>query len=323
MFLDCWLDRPSNLHQYLSIDSVSKCDYIFISHAHFDHLPGADRLAKRTGAIIIGNGEAINVMRAAGVPDAQLLPVSGGERIPLFTAAQRSEAIETAKAQPPSFPPSGPPQPDASLSPITVHAWPALHCLAPDGDHMNFPEILDTATVFTGAASHACTIDITRAMTYGLGGLIAMPSPPPQLPEDMKIFIDYMKNRERNRCSYFDGGQIMYNFLLGTKTLLWSAHLGGYEGVLRDLQPQPDVAILAIAGRPNLNGRPFMGSAAQFAVDKVKWIGEPKEVIWCLHDEGALNPKFIDTRAATKMVEQETKTKIRDLEHAKVYKIFT
>lgn len=36
IFLDTWLDRPSCLDQYLSIEDVTEADYIFISHAHFD-----------------------------------------------------------------------------------------------------------------------------------------------------------------------------------------------------------------------------------------------------------------------------------------------
>ena len=102
-------------------------------------LPGADRLAKATGAIIVANGEAISVMRIAGVPESQLMAVAGGERIPIFTAAQRCEAIECAEkaavtAGPPGPPghgqrrgPPGPPMPDPETAPITVHAWPSLH----------------------------------------------------------------------------------------------------------------------------------------------------------------------------------------------------
>src|SRR5690349_10219551 len=84
IFLDAWLERPASIPSYIRIEDVNEADYILISHAHFDHLPGADKVAKRTGAIIIGNGEAINVMRGAGIPETQLLAVAGGERIPLF-----------------------------------------------------------------------------------------------------------------------------------------------------------------------------------------------------------------------------------------------
>ncbi|KAF4626549.1 hypothetical protein G7Y89_g11614 [Cudoniella acicularis] len=327
IFLDSWLDRPSNLPQYLSVDQVEECDYIFISHAHFDHLPGADRLAKRTGAIIVGNGEVISVMRAAGVPEQQLMAASGGERIPLFTAAQwrdaRTQATSAAKSPPgpPSGPP-GPPTPDPSLAVMAVHVWPSLHCLMPSGDHRSFPETIDTGTVYTGSATYACTMDITRALTYGLGNLAKLPKLPPQMPEDMQKFISYLKDTEANKCSFFDGGQLMYNFVGGSKTVLWSGHLGGYSGVLKEIRPQPDIAILGIAGRGNLNGRPYVGSSAQFATEEIKWLGEPGKVIWCLHDQGLLNPKYIDTRAATEMVHRETRSRVVDLKHAEVYKLF-
>ncbi|KAF6784892.1 hypothetical protein CMUS01_16588, partial [Colletotrichum musicola] len=72
IFLDTWLDRPSVLPKHLAVDDVTEADYIFISHAHFDHLPGADRIAKKTGATVIANGEAITLLRSAGVHESQL-----------------------------------------------------------------------------------------------------------------------------------------------------------------------------------------------------------------------------------------------------------
>ncbi|KAF4627833.1 hypothetical protein G7Y89_g10318 [Cudoniella acicularis] len=177
------------------------------------HLPGAGRLARRTSATIVANGEAINVMRAAGVPDTQFTAVAGGER-PLKP---------------------GPPQPDAALAPITVHTWPSLHCLMPAEDHKNFLETLDITTVYVGSNKAAFA-----AATYAGG------------------FKDLYKVR-RLYC--------------GTVILV---------------------------GRGNLNGRPFDGNAAQFATKAAKWLGEPEKVIWCLHDKGALNPKYIDTKAASK-----------------------
>ena len=263
-------------------------------------------------------------MREAGVPDAQLVAVSGGERIPLFTSEQRQDAIAKApppRPGPPQGPP-GPPRPDASEAQFWVHPWPSLHALMPTGDHRSFPETIDTGTVYTGAAVDACTIDITRGMQYGLGAMIGMPQLPPQMPADMRTFIEFMRDRAANKYSFFDGGQIMFNFLIGSKTLLWSAHLGGYEGILKELEPKPDVAVLAIAGRANHNGRPFDGSSAQYAKMKVGWLGMPKKVIWCLHDEGLIKPKFTDTKAATDAINNETGSKVWALEPATLYKVF-
>jgi hypothetical protein len=287
-------------------------------------LPGADRLAKKCGAIIVGNCEAINVMRSAGVPEEQLLPVSGGERIPLFTAAQRREAVEKAKAEP-AGPPRGrpgPPQPDASTAPITVHSWPSLHCLMPAGNHQTFPDILDSGTVYTGDVGHTCTLDINRGLHFGLGGLLKLPELPAAMPDVMKTFVGYLQDRDAHRYSFYDGGQIMYNILIGSKVLLYHGHLGAYQGIMESLSPRPDFAIMGIAGRGNLNGRPFEGSAAEFAVRQIKWVGEPPQIAWCLHDQGPLKPFSIDTRAATELVHKETSTQVVELEHAKIFKPF-
>jgi hypothetical protein len=265
-------------------------------------------------------------MRDVGVPEDQLLPVAGGERIPLFTKAIRDEARQEIpkstndnKTGHPS-PAPGPLQPDASEAAISVQVWPSLHCLMP-GDPGNHPEVIDTATVYNGAASeYSCTIDITMGMRYGL---IAATNAPPErftgAPPDFKSFVEYMRDTEKNVFSSFDGGQLAFNFLIGESTLLWISHLGGYEGVLKAIRPRPDVVIMGIAGRGNVDGRPYNGSAAQCATNMIRWLGEPSKVIWCLQDEAPIKPKRIDTAAATKMVEESTRSRILELEHAKEF----
>ena len=57
--------------------------------------------------------------------------------------------------------------------------------------------------------------------------------------------------------------------------------------------------------------------AAVFAVKEIQWLHEPAKIIWCLHDEGPLNPKRIDVNAATHHVEQNTKSKVVEMEHMK------
>ncbi|KAK8104411.1 uncharacterized protein PG998_011444 [Apiospora kogelbergensis] len=318
IFLDTWLDKPDVMPSYLAADEVTEADYIFISHAHFDHLPGADRIALKTGAIVIANCEAINCLRNAGVPEAQLFPVQGGERIPLFTRAVRDQAQADESMRKPGFP-GAPPLPADRLAALSVHVWPSLHCLMPE-DH---PETVDTATVYTGAASpYSCTLDITFAMKYGLLR-IGEWLPAEQMKPGHHSFVRYVADRERHVFSHCDGGQLMFNFLMptesgGTKALLWSAHLGGYEAVLKDMQPKPDIAILGIAGRANLNGRPFDGSSAEFASRQVEWLGNPSQVVWCLHDESCIPPYRTDTEAATVAVEKNGKSKILYLKPAEV-----
>jgi len=67
---------------------------------------------------------------------------------------------------------------------------------------------------------------------------------------------------------------------------------------------------------------PFDGSAAQFATKEVKWPGGPMKTIWCLHDKGAINPKYVNVTAATTMVEKETMSVVLNMDHNKVYTMF-
>lgn len=279
--------RTLTTFSFLMPISTSEIFLLAVSSPRVDQmlssLPGADRIALKTGAVVIANPEAINVLRQAGVAEAQLVPVAGGERIPLFTKKHREMAL-TGEIETAPGPPGKPATPHEALAVASVHVWPSLHCLMPGMSHADVPDIMDTGKEYKGSASqYAGTLDITFGMKYGLLRM-GHHMPREKMDDGMRSFVDYVDDRKRNIFSHCDGGQLMFNFLIGDQTLLWMAHLGGYEGVLRTLQPKPDVIIMAIAGRANLNGRPFDGSAAQFARDVLSWLGEPKITIWCLHD---------------------------------------
>jgi L-ascorbate metabolism protein UlaG (beta-lactamase superfamily) len=84
VFLDAYLDRvPAAKPVGLSVDQVDRADWIVVGHSHFDHLFGAERIARRTGATIVGSYESVRVMQAQGIPDSQLMPVAGGETVRL------------------------------------------------------------------------------------------------------------------------------------------------------------------------------------------------------------------------------------------------
>ena len=84
VFLDAYIDRVEGATGTgLTADDIDRCDFIVVGHSHFDHLWGAERIARRTGATIIGSFETVRVMESQGVPLAQLMPVAGGERIRL------------------------------------------------------------------------------------------------------------------------------------------------------------------------------------------------------------------------------------------------
>jgi hypothetical protein len=172
IFLDTWLHRPSNLPVHLRLEDVTECTHILISHAHFDHLPGADVIAKQTGATIIANGEAINVMRRAGVPEEQMIPVSGGEQIPLGDSG------------------------------VMLKPWPALHCLMTfKPDHSDMPDHMDTGCVYLG--NHDASVaDITKLMTRGFGWMRAGPESALHGKKELIAMHHYLAD-EANKYSFF------------------------------------------------------------------------------------------------------------------------
>ena len=81
VFLEAYMDRvPTAPHVGLSAKDVAKADFVLVGHAHFDHIAGAEIIAKNTGARIIGSHESCRVMREQDVPAGQLIPSQGGER---------------------------------------------------------------------------------------------------------------------------------------------------------------------------------------------------------------------------------------------------
>ncbi|HEX5478773.1 MAG TPA: MBL fold metallo-hydrolase [Dehalococcoidia bacterium] len=81
LFLDAYMDRvPGASPVGLSAREVDRADFVLVGHSHFDHVAGAEAIARNTGAPIIGSLETCRLMREQSVPDEQLLPSQGGER---------------------------------------------------------------------------------------------------------------------------------------------------------------------------------------------------------------------------------------------------
>ena len=82
LFFDAYLDRLPGLEPVgLSTAEVTEAHFVFVSHAHFDHLAGADVIALGTGATVVASPESARCLRACGVPEDQLLVVTGGETV--------------------------------------------------------------------------------------------------------------------------------------------------------------------------------------------------------------------------------------------------
>lgn len=58
---------------------IPRADFVFVNHTHIDHVMDVPHIALKTHATVIGTESTENVMRAYGVPEAQLITVRGGE----------------------------------------------------------------------------------------------------------------------------------------------------------------------------------------------------------------------------------------------------
>lgn len=234
LWFDTYMDRPPGLPTVgLSASEVTKAEHVFVSHAHFDHMLGADVIAKNTGAWVTGSHETAHVLLDNGVPDAQLLRASGGEPIDCGDG-------------------------------ISVRVIPSLHsCLFGSGSSP------DSAHECLG--DRGISLQDRKAQTGQIFELI----------QTLPGVGDWLA-QTAHQCSPYDGGQLSYFLTTPEGSIFVSASAGYWTELVRDLRP--DVAILALAGRPNVDGEPFQGSLAQYLVGQVELV-RPDKVVLCHHDE--------------------------------------
>jgi len=234
VFLDAYIDRiPGAAGTGSTADDVEACDWIVVGHSHFDHVWGAERIARRTGATIIGSYETIRIMQAEGIPEDQLLPVAGGECVRLSAD-------------------------------VTVTVFPSQH---------------SCVWSITGASQSGdvCIGDLGVDYQEQRGRMATLAQWIAKLGPDA---LSHLRASEQGARG--DGGALVFQFDTPEGSLLYQDPSGHWTGIFRDLRP--DVAILAAAGRGNVDGQPIQGSLAQF-VGRQADLVRPRRVILCHHDD--------------------------------------
>ena len=87
--------------------------------------------------------------------------------------------------------------------------------------------------------------------------------------------------QESDQHARGDGGALAFLIETPEGSVLWKDTSGHWTGILRDLRP--DIALLAAAGRGNIDGDPIQGSLAQFVAREVDLV-RPRRVALCHHD---------------------------------------
>jgi L-ascorbate metabolism protein UlaG (beta-lactamase superfamily) len=246
VFLDAYIDRvPGAPGPGLRADDIDRADWVVVGHSHFDHLWGAERIARRTGATMIGSYETVRIMASEGVPPEQLIPVSGGERIRLSDD-------------------------------VVVSVYPSLH-----------------SCVWTHAAMHQsdypCLGDVGLTWQERRERYAGLRTVFDALDDDGKAHVT-----SANQGALGDGGALVYLFDTPRGTLLYQDTSGHWSGILSGLRP--DVAILAAAGRGNVDGEPVQGTLARYVARQAELL-RPRRVLLSHHDDWM--PGFsVDTKIA-------------------------
>lgn len=233
LWFDTFVDRvPAAEPVGISSDAIDVADVVFVSHAHFDHVLGADTVARNTGTRVVGNFETMRVLRENGVPDGQLWPASGGETI------------------------------DCGHD-VRVRVFPSVH------SHLWASANFDSGAPCTGELG----VDYAtrREKQQQIFDLMLVASP------EISAYAKVVEPRS----SRDDGGQLIYLLESPDGSVLFSQSPGYWSGIIADLRP--DVAVLAITGRPSVDGEPFQGSLAEFVLGQVEMM-RPSKVLFCHHD---------------------------------------
>jgi hypothetical protein len=67
----------------LIADMIQHCDYVLVTHAHFDHMMDVPDVVHNTGAVAIGSPNNCQLLAACGVPEGNLREVHAGDSLSL------------------------------------------------------------------------------------------------------------------------------------------------------------------------------------------------------------------------------------------------
>jgi L-ascorbate metabolism protein UlaG (beta-lactamase superfamily) len=67
----------------LIADKVTSCNYILITHPHFDHIMDVPDVANNTGATALGSSNACRLLSVCGVPEDKIRKIKTGDKLNL------------------------------------------------------------------------------------------------------------------------------------------------------------------------------------------------------------------------------------------------
>ena len=256
IFLDAYIDRPDTATGPVprqTADDVDTADWVLIGHSHFDHLYGAERIMANTAATLIGSYESIRVMEAAGVPADRMISIGGGETIDLQLADGRGAGVR-------------------------VSVYPSQHsCVwsqAPDPDE---PDANPSGEMLPPDA--VCLGDLGRTWQEQQARMAVLMN---YLGTELDAAATaHLGKSMVGHSPRGDGGALVFLIETPDGSIFYQDTSGHWSGIIDQLSA--DTAILAAAGRANIDGEPIQGSLADFVGRQAASLGA-SEIILGHHD---------------------------------------
>lgn len=256
IYLDTFMDRADGAPDVgVGTADITEADFALIGHSHWDHLAGADIIAKRTGATVIASNESARVLRERGVPEDQLWRAQGGEHFQLSDT-------------------------------VSVRTYPSLHsCIWSRAARPGTPVLGDYAAFENERAARLADNRVARAAAAGDVG-------------------DAPRIRDDWAHSDNIGGALDYLIETPQGTILFQDSMGYFTGLYAGIRA--DAAILAAAGRGNIDGEPIQGAVEDFIVRECELL-RPRQIVLSHHDNFTGAPDAPDVTDLTPVHEALTR----------------
>lgn len=75
--------KPLQVDEHLALEKLPACDYLLVTHPHYDHLMDVAVIVRHSGAMVFGSANSCQLLRLLGVPPGQVGEVHQGDVLSL------------------------------------------------------------------------------------------------------------------------------------------------------------------------------------------------------------------------------------------------
>jgi L-ascorbate metabolism protein UlaG (beta-lactamase superfamily) len=241
-------------------------DLVVFLDAYMDRVPGAPAVGLSAADVTRADFVLVGHSHFDHIAGAEVIAANTGARI--IGSHESCRVMRERGVPPPQLLPSQGGERHRLADGVTVRVFPSLHSCTWVAGSVAFDE---------ERLGHLGLDEDQRAEQAGLTAAIVSTIRSGS-PEGAAVRVHIAS------CagSRYAGGALVYLIETRSISILFQDTSGCWSGVLRDLRP--DVAILAAAGRGNLDGEPFQGTLAGFVAHEASLL-QPRMIFIGHHDD--------------------------------------